>query len=98
MFSRLPPPQIIKSFNVWDDMRRRHYSGKQIFLHFFLFCLHNLSECNTDVIQLGIYCSKFNYTTIYTSIVVEQFVESLRYKPEGRGFDYPWSLEDFPLT
>jgi hypothetical protein len=24
-----------KSFNIWDEMRQRHYSGKQTFFHFF---------------------------------------------------------------
>jgi hypothetical protein len=29
---------------------------------------------------------------------VAQLVEALRYKPEGRGFDYPWCHCNFLLT
>jgi hypothetical protein len=29
---------------------------------------------------------------------VAQLVEALRYKPEGRGFDSPMVLLEFPLT
>jgi hypothetical protein len=30
--------------------------------------------------------------------VVKQFVEALRYKPEGRGFDSRWGHWNFSLT
>jgi hypothetical protein len=47
--------------------------------------------------------------TVYSTVVwgtvwrslghgVAQFVEALRYKPEGRGFDSLWDRCDFSLT
>jgi hypothetical protein len=35
---------------------------------------------------------------IWNKNVVAQLVEALRYKPEGRGFDYGWGYCDFLLT
>ena len=32
------------------------------------------------------------------SYAVAQLVETLRYKPEGRGFDFQWDHWDFSLT
>jgi hypothetical protein len=48
----------------------------------------------------------YAYCNIVTSVVhnrcnniaVSQLVEALRYKPEGRGFDFQWCQWDFLLT
>ena len=34
----------------------------------------------------------------FVGYVVVQLVEALRYKPEGRGFEYRWSHWNFSLT
>jgi hypothetical protein len=38
------------------------------------------------------------YITIIQRYAVAQLVEALRYKPEGRGFDFRWSHCSFSLT
>jgi hypothetical protein len=35
---------------------------------------------------------------IWGTLLVAQFVEALRYKPEGRGFDFRWCHWIFSLT
>jgi hypothetical protein len=35
---------------------------------------------------------------IWGTLLVAQLVEALRYKPEGRGFDFRWFHWDFSLT
>ena len=38
------------------------------------------------------------YVCIYIYIYMAQLVEALRYKPEGRGFDFRWCHRNFSLT
>jgi hypothetical protein len=35
---------------------------------------------------------------VWDTLLVAQFVEALRYKPEGRGFDSRWCNSNFLLT
>jgi hypothetical protein len=35
---------------------------------------------------------------MWSTLLVAQLVEALRYKPEGRGFDFRWGHSDFSLT
>jgi len=39
-----------------------------------------------------------NYTAASLTVAVAQLVETLRYKPEGRGFDSRWCQWNFSLT
>ena len=44
------------------------------------------------------HCIYFNKLFSKTGHAVAQFVEALRYKPEGRGFDSQWCHWNFSLT
>jgi len=41
---------------------------------------------------------KYVYVYIFMGHAVAQLVEALRYKPEGRGFDFRWCHWNFSLT
>jgi hypothetical protein len=41
---------------------------------------------------------KMNFPHFYAGHAVAQFVEALRYKPKGRGFDFRWGHWNFSLT
>jgi hypothetical protein len=38
------------------------------------------------------------HTLFGSTLLVAQLVEALRYKPEGRGFDFRWCHWNFSLT
>jgi hypothetical protein len=40
----------------------------------------------------------FTLSTCFVGHAVAQLVEALRYKPEGRGFDFRWRYWNFSLT
>jgi hypothetical protein len=66
-------------------------------------------QSNVSVTPLGEYLaaarqdwhrvlSKIYSLGIYARHTVAQLVEALRYKPEGRGFDFQWFYWNFSLT
>jgi hypothetical protein len=61
-----------------------------------IFTITNEDQQNAQMIYIFFsICSTYIFRWGYA---VEQLVEALRYKPEGRGFDYRWSHWNFSVT
>ena len=52
-------------------------------------CVNSVFVASSDILSATI--KKKGYA-------MAQLVEALRYKPEGRGFDFRWCHSGFPLT
>jgi hypothetical protein len=51
-----------------------------------------------DLINCYSFKINLSYCYIWSTLLVAQLVEALRYKPEGHGFDSQWFHRNFSLT
>ena len=72
---------------MYEKYQRKSSKSK---LHFYYYLLCPAEWSNFSV---------FGKRTVYKEgHAVTQLVEALRYKPEGRGFDFRWCRWNFSLT